>query len=104
MLLLLDLRGSSYTFNAKHVLVILLHGSLSQPLRRPYKPVSCILGDIILNSLLQRKLRTVIGAKMAKTAAPVEVFWEPSVSPLDDCDAFLRAYPGAYSAAGASVE
>src|SRR5216684_1096288 len=100
VLLLRDLRRSSRTRDAEDILVILLQRRLSQPLRRPYQPVPSILCNIILDCLLQCKLRTVICAKMAKTATPVEVFWEPSVSALDDCDTFLGAYPCAYSAAG----
>src|SRR6266436_6671676 len=103
VLLLRDLRRSSLTRDAEDILVILLQRRLSQPLRRPYQPIPSILCNIILDCLLQRKLRTVIGAKMTKTATPVEVFWEPSVSALDDCDTFLGTYPCAYSAASASI-
>jgi len=41
---------------------------------------------------------------VAEATTSVEVFREPAVSALDDCDTFLGAYPCAYSAAGASVE
>src|SRR3989449_8591601 len=62
VLLLRDLRRSSRTRYADDILLTLLQGRLNQPLRRPYKSVSGILGDIILNSLLQRKLCTTICA------------------------------------------
>src|SRR5216684_6043169 len=104
VLLLRDLRRSSRTRDAEDILVILLQRRLSQPLRRPYQPVPSILCNIILDCLLQCKLRTVICAKMAKTATPVEVFRKPAVSALNDRDTFFWAYPCAHSAAGASVE
>src|SRR5207244_12930505 len=49
VLLFRDLRRTSPAFNTEDILVILLHRRLSQPLRRPDKPVSSIHSNIALD-------------------------------------------------------
>src|SRR5438445_8685343 len=51
VLLLRDLRSTPPAFNTEDILVILLHRRLSQPLRRPYMPISSILRNIVLDRL-----------------------------------------------------
>src|SRR5467141_754795 len=89
VLLLRDLRRSSRTRHAEDILVILLQRRLSQPLGRPYQPVPSILCNIILDRLLQRKLRTIIGTVVSGNIASYEGLWKPSLSTLDDSDTFL---------------
>ena len=53
---------------------------------------------------IRRDQRVRGHTEVAETAASVEVLWIPSISSLDDGDAFFWADPGAYSTARATVE
>jgi len=99
-----DLRSASRTIDTEDILVFLLDRRLSESLWRPDQQLPRVLGDVILDSLFERKLRTIICAKMAKTATAVEVLRIPSVSPLYNSNALFWADPGAYSTARATVE
>src|SRR2546429_8979751 len=53
---------------------------------------------------IRRDQRVRGHTEVAETAASVEVLWIPSISSLDDGDAFFWADPAAYSTARATVE
>src|SRR4029077_116215 len=98
-----NLRRAPNGVNAENILVVLLYRRLGKPLWTPHKPITSILGNIILDRLLQRKLWTIVCAKVAETTATVKVLWIPSLAPWDDRDAFLRTYPRAYPTTSTSI-
>ncbi len=103
-LLLYNLCRPPGRVNAENILVILLCRGLSQSLRGPDEPVTCVLCNIIFHSLLQRVFWTVVRAKMAETATAVEILRKPSFAPRNYCDTLFRADPSADATASASVE
>ena len=83
-----------------------------QPFRAPKQQVTIILSQLIIRRVIQRPRRTVICAKMTKTASGVPILWETFLGVLrvlflvrnwDHAYATFGADPCADSAAGAFV-